>query len=77
MLLLAEVNPILEEQSRKKYAFRVYDIGDIKIVFSLSTKVVALHIGATILQVRVSSLKSLIPEGGIYFAMFLTLNKLF
>lgn len=57
-LLLMEVDLILEEQNYKKDALGAHSISRIKIILTLSTKIVALHAGATIIQVGVSDLQS-------------------
>lgn len=44
VLLLVEVNPILEEQGRKKNALVAYDISCVKMILTLLTKIVVLHI---------------------------------
>lgn len=55
MLLPVNVDPIAEKQNRKGNALGAYGIGHIKIIFALSTKVIALHVKATIIQVGISS----------------------
>lgn len=47
------------------------------MVFAMLTKVITLHIKATIVKVGVLYLKNFIPRCGICFAIFLTLNKQF
>lgn len=56
MLLLVDVNPITKKQGYKKDILIAYSIGSVKIVLTLITKVVALHIQVLIVQVRVFSL---------------------
>lgn len=47
VLLLAEVDSILEKQSYKRDTLRAHGTGRIKIILGLSIKVVALHVGPT------------------------------
>lgn len=75
VLLPAKINPIPEKQSYKRNALRVYGNGYVKIVLAPSTNVVTLYMGATIVQVGVSGLKSYISGYGVYFAIFLALNQ--
>lgn len=77
VLLLAEVDLILEEQSCKKNALKTYNTSYIKMIFVLLAEVVALYIGAIIEQVRVLDLKNLTLGCEICFAMFFALNKQF
>lgn len=77
LLLPAEVDPIQKKQNYKKKTLMVYSICYIKMIFALSIKIIALHIGATIVQVRIPGLKGLILEDRVCFAIFLTLNKQF
>lgn len=58
VLLLVEVTLILEKQVYKKDALKTCDIGRVKIIFLISTKIVAFHIRATIVHIRVLGLKS-------------------
>lgn len=77
MLLPAKIDYILKEQSCTKDALKTYNTGYIKMVFALLTKVVLLYIEATIAQIKVLSLKNLIPECKVCFAIFLVFNKQF
>lgn len=49
ILLLAKVDIILEKWGRKRDALVTYDTGYVKIVFALSTEIIALYIQASIL----------------------------
>lgn len=51
MLLSTEADLILEKQGHKKDALTAYSSGPVKIVLALLTKVIAFHIGATIVQI--------------------------
>lgn len=44
MLLSTKIYCIVEEQNHKKHTFRACDIGHVKIIFILLTKIVALYI---------------------------------
>lgn len=77
ILLLAEIDLISEEQSYKGDILGVYNTRHIKIVFVLSTKIVALHIGAIIVQIGVPDLKIPILKYVICFAIFVAFNKQF
>lgn len=77
VLLSAEVDPILKEKSNKKDALRVCGAGYIEMVFALSTEVIALHIGATIIQVEISGFKNPISRYKVRFAIFLAFYKQF
>ena len=79
VLLLAEVNPILEKQSRKGDAFVAYCSSRIEIILTLLTKVIALHMQAPIVKIGVSGLKGAIAGYGtcLKLAMFLAFNKQF
>lgn len=44
ILLLVKINPIVEEQSRKKNVFKIRGISRIKIILVLPIKIVALYI---------------------------------
>lgn len=75
VLLLAEVNPISEKLGHKKYILGACNIGRVKIVLLLLIKIVVLYIEVIIVQVKVPGLKSTISKDGVYFAIFLALNK--
>lgn len=75
LLLPTKVDFILEERDCKKNVLRAYSISCVEMIFALLAEIVVLHIGATIVQIRVLGLKSSILGGGICFAMFLTHNK--
>ena len=77
VLLPAEVNPILEKRGCEKDAFVARGFGHVEMIFILSTKIIALHMQAPIVKVEVLGLKSSIPGGGVYLAMFLALDKRF
>lgn len=61
MLLPGNVDHIPKEQSRKKDALGIYSIDYIKMVYTLWRKVVALYLGAFVVQVGPSDLKAFIP----------------
>lgn len=44
VLLLVEIDPIVEKQSRKRDAFKACGTGHVKKIFTLPTKIIALHI---------------------------------
>ena len=48
ILLPAEIDPISEKQSYEENTLGSHDTGRIKMIFTLSTKVVVLHIGTII-----------------------------
>ena len=77
VLLLAEVNPVLEKWGHKRDAFVTRGSSHVEMIFTLLTKVIALHIQALIVKVRVSGLKKAIPECGICLklVMFLAFDK--
>lgn len=77
ILLLMEVDPISKEQSCKRYILGVCSSCHIKIVFALLAKIIALHMGATIVFVGVLGIEDFILRSEVCFAMFLTLNKKF
>lgn len=77
VLLPAEVDPTLGEQDRKRYALRARGTRRVKIVLILLTKIVALHIKATIIEVGIPGLEGAISKDGVYFAIFLANNKRF
>ena len=77
VLLPAEVNPISEERSRKGDAFVACGSGRVKMILTLSTKIIALYVRAFIVKVGVSGLKCSILGGGVCLAMFLALDKQF
>ena len=75
VLLLAKVNLILEKQSYKENGLVVRGTGRVKMILAQLTKVVAFHVGATIVQVGVPDLSSHIPKGEVCFIIFLVFNK--
>ena len=77
VLLPAEVNPISEERGRKRDAFVARGSGRVKMILTLLTKIIALHMRAPIVKVGVPGLESSIPGGGVCLAMFLALDKQF
>ena len=77
VLLPVEVNPISEEQRREEDAFVARGSGRIKMILTLSTEIIALHMRACIVKVGVLSLKGSIPGGKVCWAMFLALDKRF
>ena len=77
LLLLTEINPVAEKQSRKRYALRICGTGRIQIILALPIEVVALYVGTSIIQDGIPGLDGSIPGGGICLAIFLTLNKRF
>lgn len=48
VLLLVKIDLILEKQDCKKDVLEIYKIGCVEMIFGLLTKVVIVHIGATI-----------------------------
>lgn len=74
VLLPAEVDPILEEQGRKKEAMVARGNNHVEIIFILPAEVVAPHMLATIVQIRVPGLKNAITGCKVCFAMFLIFN---
>ena len=77
VLLLIEVNPILEEQSRKGDMFVACGSGCIKMILTLLTETIALYMRAPIVKVEVPSLEGFIPRGGVCLAIFLAIDKQF
>ena len=77
VLLLAELNPILEEQGRKRDTFVARSSNRVEIILTLSTEIIALHMQALIVKVRVPDLKSSILGSGVCLAIFLALDKQF
>lgn len=77
MLLSAEVDLISKNQIRESIALGVYYIDYIQKVFVRLTKVITFYVRATIIQVGVLGLESLILECKICFAIFLAINKQF
>ena len=75
VLLLAEVNPVSEERICKKDAFVAHGSSRIKIILTVITKIIALHIQAFIVKVGVLDLGGSIPGGGVYLAIFWALDK--
>ena len=65
VLLPAEIDLILKEQDCKKDVLGACGIGYIKMVFALSTEVIALYIEATIVQVEVLGLKWPVSKCGV------------
>lgn len=78
-LLPADIDPIPKEQSRKNNTLGACGTGRIKMVLSLSTKIVTLYVEAIIIQVKVPGLKWPVLECGVCLelTMLLTLNKKF
>lgn len=77
VLLPVEVNPIPKKQGYKGYALRAHDTWRVKIILALLTKIIALYVGATLVQVVVPGLESPIAGSEVCFAMFLALHKQF
>lgn len=77
VLLLIEVDPIAEEQSCKKDAFKNCSISCVKMIFALSAEVVSFYICDCIIQVGVTGFENFILESKICLAIFLSLNKQF
>ena len=77
MLLPAEVNPISEERGREEDAFVARGSNRVKIILTLSTEIIALHVRAPIVKVGVPGLEGSIPRGGVCLAMFLAFDKRF
>ena len=79
VLLPAEVDPISEKQGCKRDAFVAYGSGRVKIIFTLSNEVIALHMQAFIVKVRVPGLEGAIVGCGtcLKLAIFLAFNKQF
>ena len=75
ILLPAEVNPISEEEDCKEDAFVAYGSGRVKMILILLIEIIALHMRAAIIKVRVPDLESSIPGDGVRLAMFLTFDK--
>ena len=63
VLLPVEVNPISEERGCEGDAFVARGSGRVKIILTLSTEIITLHVQAPIVKVGVPGLKSSIPEG--------------
>ena len=68
VLLLVKVNRISEEQSHKGDAFVAYSSSRIKMILTLSTEIIALHMQVSIVKIGVLGLNGYIPEGGICLA---------
>ena len=77
VLLPMEVDPIPEQKSRKENALMICGTGHVEMILALSTKIVALHVQASIIQVRVMGLKGFLLGGRICWAMFLAFYKQF
>lgn len=75
ILLLIEVDFVLEKQSYKKDTFMITSIRHVKIVLILVIKIIAFHILALIIQVRVLGYKKSILKCKICLAIFLAFNK--
>ena len=77
VLLPAEVNPVLEEQSRKGDMFVTCGSGYVEMILTLTTKIIALHVRAPIVKIGVPGLEGSILGDGVCLAMFLALDKRF
>ena len=77
VLLLAEIDPVAEEQSCKRYALRARGTGCVKIVLALPIEIVVLHVETLIIQLGVSGLENSILRGGVCLTMLLAFNKQF
>lgn len=77
LLLSAKFDFIAEEHSRKRYVLKIYYTGHVKMIFTLSTKMIAFHMGIFLIQIRVPSFKASISKDKVCLIMFLALNKKF
>lgn len=79
VLLLVEVDSITGEQSRKRDAFGARGTGRIKMVFTVLTEVVTLHVQVPIVEIRVFGLERAIARCKVclQLIMFLALDKRF
>ena len=79
VLLPAEINPILEEWGREGDAFVARGSGRVKMVLTLSTEVIALHMQAPIVKVRISGFEGAIVGCStcLELTMLLAFNKQF
>lgn len=73
--MLAKVDLITKKQGCKGNILGTNSTGYFAIVFILLIEVVALYMGATLVQVGVPCLENPTLSYGICFAMFLILNK--
>ena len=76
VLLLAEVNPISEKQGCKKDTFIVCGSGYVKIILTLLTEIIALHMQVFIVKIGIPDLDRAIARCGtcLKLPMFLTLD---
>ena len=77
VLLPAEINPVLEEQRRKKDAFVASGPGCIKMILKLLTEVITIYMQALIVKVGILSFERIIAECGtcLELAMVLAFDK--
>ena len=75
MLLLAEVDLVPKKRGRKGSTLGPYSIGRIEMVLVLSTKIVALHMQVSIIQVGVTGLEDSLLGSRVYLAIFLAFDK--
>ena len=77
MVLPAKIDPVAEKCSREGHAYRACGTGRVKIILTLSTKLVSLHVYTSIVQVGIPGLKGSILEGKVFLAILLALHKQF
>ena len=61
MLLLAKINPVSEERSRKENTLGSRSTGRVEIVLALLTEIIALYMQVSIIQVGITGLEGSLP----------------